>query len=250
MEREELKDRVVYGLMLPAVRLATTFNVPLTQMKRWVETAYYQETKRRGMEMKEARQVMSVSLSKVALLSRQLKENFMREEDEYELPRRIEYMLWAEPLTLARLNQVLPEMQEGQVAAAVELLLEEERIRPVDRATDPAYELNVTEARRVWDTWLARLDGLSNSLGSVADAVYARFFEEEEGAFARTLTFHVRDEDVDKLKEFYEEQLFPFVAGLNAEAESEADAPVVSLSIFWAEKDYAVDDADDAEDAE
>ncbi len=240
MDREEMKDRVVYGLMLPAVRMATTFRVPLSQMKRWVETAYYQETKRRGMEMKEAKDVMSVSLSKVALLSRQLKENFMRETDEYELPRRIEYMLWAEPLTLARLNQVLPELDEDQVAAAVELLLDEGRIRPVDRATEPAYELDITEARRVWDSWLARIDGLSNSLGSVADAVHARFFDQDEDAFARTLTFHVRDEDKGELRTFYEEQLFPFVAELNKRAEESGQAPVVSLSIFWADKNQAI----------
>lgn len=243
MEKDELKDRVVYGLMLPAVRLATNFNVPLNQMKRWVETAYYQETKRRGLEMKDAKDVMSVSLSKVALLSRQLKENFMREADEYELPRRIEYMLWAEPLTRARLNQVLPDLGEEQITAAIELLLDEERIRPIDRATDPAYELNVSEDRRVWDTWLARLDGLGNALGSVADAVHARFFKGDQDAFARTLTFHVCEEDRQELKRFYEDELFPFIAGLNSRAEEEAEAPVVSLSIFWAEKG-AADDGD------
>lgn len=237
MQHDELKDRVVYGLMLPAVRLATNFRVPLAQMKRWVETAYYQETKRRGMEMKEAKEVMSVSLSKVALLSRQLKENFMREDDEYELPRRIEYMLWAEPLTQARLNQVLPDLNELQIASAIEQLLDEGRIRAVDRATEPAYELDVTEARRVWDTWLARIDGLSNALGSVADAVNARFFEGDERALARTLTFHIREQDREQLRKFYEDELFPFIAGLNQKAEETAEpSPVVSLSIFWAEK--------------
>lgn len=240
MEQEELKDRVVYGLMLPAVRLATNFHVPLAQMKRWVETAYYQETKRRGMEMKDAKEIMSVSLSKVALLSRQLKENFMRETDAYELPRRIEYMLWAEPLTLARLNQVLPERDEEQVAAAVELLLDEGRIEPVDRTSDSAYQLCVSEDRRVWDTWLARLDGLSNALGSVADAVHARFFRGDESAFARTLTFHVREEDRDELQRFYEDELFPFIAGLNSKAEESSEvSPVVSLSVFWADKGAA-----------
>lgn len=161
----------------------------------------------------------------------------MAAEEAHELPRRIEYMVWAEPLTLAKLNQVMPDVDRALLDATVEQLVADERIKPMKRGAEIVYGLQIRTARRVWDTWLARLDGLNHALKSVGDAVFQRFFggDAAEDAFARTLTFHLRRADKAALRSFYEDQLFPFIKGLNDAAEGDAeDAEVVSLSVFWA----------------
>ena len=236
---EELRDRVIYALFLPTVRLASRFGVPLAQMKELVETAYFQEARRQGLKMREISELMSVSSSKAALLSKQLKENFLSEEQEFELPRRIEFMLWAGPLSLARLNQVLPEVEEEAIEQAIEVLIGEGRIEPqeADRG-QVVYGLKIASSRRVWDSWMARLDGLRNALGVVSRAVYGRFFTGQDTSFARSLDFHLLPEDLEALRTFYEEELFPRIVALDEQAQrDEARALAMSLTLFWAAKD-------------
>ena len=188
------------------------------------------------MEVKDAQQVMGVSSSKSALLSKQLKQHFLQAEHAHELPRRIEYLIWAEPLTMAKLNQIMPEVERADLERALATLLKEERIAEQDRGGDVVYTLEIRHARRVWDNVLARLDGLNNALKSVSDAVFGRFFgAEPQHAFARTLTFHLRKADRHKLNQFYEEQLFPFIKSLNDAAEADTgEVEVTSVSVFWA----------------
>lgn len=235
----ELRSRIIFSLMVPIAQVATTLNLPLSDMKKWLETAYFQEARRRGLELKEITQVMDVSISKASLLSRQLKENFLESQQEHELPRRIEYMLWAQPLSEGRLSQVLPGIEADELRDALDLLVREQRIAMKQEAPglEPKYELQIKKARRVWDNWLARLDGLQNALRTVGDTVYSRFFATDLPAFARTLTFHIRDEDVEALERFYEEEVFPFIENLNNAAEDSGDAKTISLSLFWALKD-------------
>ncbi len=235
---EELQERVIYATLGPAVRLARVFRVPLSDLKHWLDMAYYHETKRQNLKMKEVAALMSVSMSKVALLSRQLKENFIREDLVAELPRRIEFMLWAQPLSLAKLNQVLTDATEEEVEAAIQELLDDGRIELAGTETLPQYQLSISVDRRTWDSWLARIDGLNNVLRNVGDAVFSRFFADNKNtSFARTLTFRVRDEDYAKLQEFYETQLFELIQELDKAADDDEGAQPVSLSLFWAPHD-------------
>lgn len=238
----ELRDRVVYALMLPAVRVARHFGIPLKQMKRWIETAYYDEVRREDMTVREAADQLDVSTSKVSLLSRQLKENFLQPETDQQVARRIEFMLWAQPLSLARIQQVLTDVPDDEVDEAVEQLLEESRIGVDDSGRTTSYELNIEASRRTWDSWLARIDGLENALSNVADAVYGRFFRDEDRAFARTLTFRVPRDDIEELRQFYEQRLFSFVDELDDRAETTDDPLPISLSLIWAPYRYLLEE--------
>lgn len=236
---DELRDRVLYALLGPAGRLARVFATPLTALRDWAELAYYHDTKRQGLKMKETAALMDVSISKVALLSRALKENFLGDAEEAELPRRIEFMLWAEPLSLAKIKQVLTDTEPQRVNEVVSSLVDDGRIERIEEDNKVYYRLQIATDRRVWDSWLARIDGLNNVLRNVTDAIYARFFTDEDAAFARTLTFRVRPEDLEKLHEFYENQLFAIVEELDAGAEEDPDAAVpISLSLFWAPYEF------------
>lgn len=237
IDEEELRDRVAYALFSPAMRLALRKRIPLSWLKKTAETAYFHEARKREMTLKEITQVMGISISKAALLSKQLKQGLMQPDVEYALPRQIEYMLWAGPLTMGRINQNLTTTPRPEIEAAVEGLIAEQRIERVGEGSDATYRLDIRAERRVWDNWLARLDGLNRALRSVGDAVLIRFFGPEgPEAFARTLSFHIRREDLPALQKFYNEQLFPFIAALNEAAEDDRDdVTVVNLSVFWAE---------------
>ncbi len=229
---EELQGRVIYALLKPAGRLARVFGVPLHQVRDLLDMAYYQEVKGKDLKMKEAASLMGVSMSKIALLARQLKENFVNSESSLE--RRIEFMLWVEPLSLAKIHQVLTDASMQQVKEALARLTELGRINETSEARGSVYSLNIDQSRRVWDTWLARIDGLQNALGTVSDAVYGRFFAKEAHAFARTLSFRVRKEDLHRLQDFYENQLFTLVTELDAACQDASDEVAMGLSIFWA----------------
>lgn len=233
---EELRDRVVYALMSPVARFARVFGLPLTPVRDWAEIAYYHEARRHNLKMKEMAELMQISTSKVSLLSKALKENFIRPEVEAALPRRIEFMLWAEPLSLAKIKQVLTDVSNEEINQAIAHLVSEGRIIKEDGESAPLYRLQIETDRRVWDSWIARIDALNNAMSNVSDAVFARFFKSDDSAFARTLTFHIRRRDIDRLKEHYEE-LFALVQELDAAAGSSEDSMPISLSVFWAEHD-------------
>ncbi|MFU8805617.1 MAG: hypothetical protein ACNA8W_17520, partial [Bradymonadaceae bacterium] len=97
----------------------------------------------------------------------------------------------------------------------------------------PVFELGIQQSRRAWDSWLARIDGLNNGLATVCDAVFGRFFASEDHAFARTLTFRVRKKDYEKLRAFYEDELFSLITSLDEACVQPDDAEPMSLSIFW-----------------
>lgn len=237
---EELRARVIYALFLPAVRLARAFEVDLGELRGWLEVAYFHDMRCEDLKMREIAEVMGVSMSKVSLLSRQLKASFVRPEIEAELPRRIEFMLWAEPLSSAKIKQVLTDVPGAQVDRALRQLHEQGRLRRVEQGTVIAHALDVTTDRRVWEDWVARIDGLQDILGGLANVVFGRFFRGEPRALARTLTFRVERQALEQLRQLYEQVVFPRVVELDAQAEQAASADVeeISLSLFWAPVDY------------
>lgn len=228
---EELQSRVIYALLMPAARLARVFGVSVADFKELLDMAYYHEVKRANLKTHEAAALMGVSTSKVALMARRLKENFAKPE--HELERRIEFMLWAEPLSLVKVQQVMTDVDADEVARAIETLLAEGRIAEDQSGRTPVFTLAITESRRAWNTWLARIDGLNNGLSTVCNAVLGRFFNQDERAFARNLTFRIRRQDHDRLRKFYEEELFKLIVALDAACEGEEDVEAMDLSIFW-----------------
>lgn len=238
ISNEEITNRVLYAAFLPVVRLAASFRIPLSTMKKLLETAYFHEVRRRGLGVTDAIDVMHVSKSKSAQLSRQLKTNFLDVEESVGLGRRIEYMLWAEPLSEAKIKQMLPQVDNTAIESALAELLSHERVA----LTDGAYSLLTTESRRVRDSWIRRQDGLQKAMLAVGDTIFSRFFRSDSDSFARSLSLHVRDEDIPKLYEFYEKSLFPFLSELNETADESGDGREIGFSIFWSDVGSALEE--------
>ncbi len=233
-----LNRRVLYSLMLPAVRLALLLRVPMKEFGDLAQMAYFHETRRAGMKMKDVSGVLGISMRKVALLSKRLKENFLNVEAEHSLPRRVEFMLWAGRLSEARLAQVLPEVTAEELEEALATLVAQGRIRVVD-ASKRIFESARKENRLVTDNWYARLDALDNLGSSVVNTVVARLFDEDARAFARTVSLRILPDDLQSLTRFYQEVVWPKLVSFDDAAADKDEAETIDLSLFWSPYDYA-----------
>lgn len=231
-ETEEVLARVLYGLMLPTVRLARLFRVPSKQLGALVEMAHFHEMRGAGMRLAEVGSVLDISLRKAAQLSKQLKYNFLEPEREVGLPRRIEYLLWAQDLSKARMLQLL-KVPPQEVAAALKTLLQQQRIRNVGSKDEPVYHRESQHSRLVSAEWQGRLDALSNLMGHLCATVYARFFRNDAKAFARTVNFRLRAEDLPELQALYE-HCWKTITELEARAKQDPNALDMDFSLLWA----------------
>ena len=129
---------------------------------------------------------LGVSRRKVDQLSRLLDnfERFVAPEDGESLQRRIEFMLWAQPMTRSRLKQVLPRWDDIEIETALANLQSAGRVT----LRDGAFRITTPERRLVRDDWLARVGGLTHQLASVSSAAVGRFFNDDDRAFARTVS--------------------------------------------------------------
>lgn len=231
LKSEELNIQIIYSLLLPAARMAATFGIPLRKMKQLLELAYYQESKKRHLKMKDIRKLMSVSMSKVGLLSKHLKEHFSQPDTQFGLPRKILSLLWASPLSESRIIQALDEFDVDTIRKALAEMVREKRLKLENRRT-PLYRLGLAQYRQPQDMWISKLDGLNNLLFSVARTVEARFLRDDGRAFARTLNFRVPSSALSQLIDYYK-KLFDLVCELDSSAE-ESDSIPINLSMLWA----------------
>lgn len=240
----DLLPRLTFAALRPAARLAVRGGFALRDIKKYMELAYYQEARRRGLKMKEISELMSISMAKVGLLSKELKEYYLDPEQEHGIARQILSLLWAAPLSEARIAQALPEFDADEVRAALEQLVEQSRIR-VTGARTQTYELAAARHRLQTAPWMAKVDGLNTLLDSVSHAVRARFFDDDERAMVRNVAFRVRPEDVDTLKRHYEEHLFPLICDLDEAVSSDEESIPIRFSILWAPDQQESNDEDE-----
>lgn len=229
---DNLSTRVVFATLRPAVKLAMSAGVSLKDAKRFIELAYYKEALGQGLKMREMADLLSVSMSKVGLLSKNLKEHFLEPELEYGIGRQILSLLWAAPLSEARISQALDEFDDEDVSNALKQLIEDGRIRRIEGRTDQ-FELTNEAYRLSTDGWMAKIDGLNTLMDSVSSAITARFERGDDRAMVRNLAFRVREEDLDELRELYQEVLFPKIVELDAAVEADATSVPIRMSVLW-----------------
>jgi len=230
--QDEFVRRVFYSMIGGALKLAADEELSLKEVNHWVETATFHVLKDRGMKMREISEALDISMRKAANLSNQLKQNFLEPEREHTLPRRIEFMLWSEPLSRSRLLQVM-EVDESELDDALEILVKQERV-VLEDGRSPRYHIASPTRRIVGRSWMGRIDGLNNLMNSAYGTIRARFFDQDERAFARTIQFSVRPEDLPKLQQLYEEKIWPELAELDRQARDAPNPVAMDLSILWA----------------
>lgn len=237
----ELQQRVIYTMLAPAARLAAAFGVSLKDLRGLLDTAYFQALRADGLTHREIADALSVSERTTVKLSRQAREQFIAQAIVHSLPRRIEFMLGAEPMGAGRISQLLPEVDEADVQAALAQLIEARRVVEVPGRTlkfAPADEVRSLPR----DTWMARVGGLNSFAENLTNAVYGRFFRQEPRTFARTLTFRGGPALFEALDDFYQQTLLPGLRALHRVREvddaAENDLEAAQVSLCWAPYEY------------
>ncbi|MEL6178183.1 MAG: hypothetical protein AAFS10_04475 [Myxococcota bacterium] len=233
--KNELEQRVIYALLLPAVRLAHAFGVSLKDLRSWVDTAYFHELRSTGLTHQEIADALRVSKRTAVNLSRQAREQFIGPNIHHNLPRRIEFMLGAEPMGQGRVHQLLPEAELEDVQVALRELLEQGRIRELPGRT-LKYEPAASVRSLPRDTWMARIGGLNSFSENLTNAVFGRFFRHEPRTFARTLTFRGRPGVFRELTDFYTHRILPGLQSMHVETTDQTEPAQVSLC--WAPYEY------------
>ena len=233
MTTAELASRVLFTLLEASARLGLKLGATQKQLAESLDMAIFKAARQRGLKLDEVASLLEVSMRKASRLSKRLKQNFLQQDAEVTLPRRIEFALWSSPLGERRLAQALPDASLAQVREALHELVAEGRVVAKDGRTT-TYAVTHKDSRLVRDTWMARLDGLGVLAKNVTDAVTARFFSTDPRAFARTISFRLRKQDIALLQQLYEEHIWPTISALDGAAEDDDDADVMALSIVWA----------------
>lgn len=236
IDQRELERRLVHAMARLVSRFAGAFAMPLAQVVDLVQAAQLQTLRERGMTLAEIGRHMGVSERHAKRLLKQLRESFLDTERAYDLPVRIEFMVWAQPMSRAKIRQVLKDDQAA-VDDAIDRLLASGRVVE-DQGRTPLLRPSTSVQSLVRDTWLARIGALNSFVASLGDAVWGRFIEPSPAAFARTLNFLVRPEDLPEVQRFFTDQLVPHMTALDAaaqEAGRQGEATEsLRLSICWA----------------
>ncbi len=232
MKDASLHRRLIYAALTPAARLAARMGVGASELGELDQIAYYREARRRGMKMREIQELLDISSSTAARLSKKLSDFFSEPHAEHGVGRRILNASWAEPLTRTKLGSVLDDVDADELDVALDKLLDEGRLEIVPGRTD-RYRLTSAIYRFTENAPLARFEALNSFLVAVSLAIEARFLDEDERALVRTNRLRVRDEDFEDLKRFYEETVHPFLAELDARVDDDADSTAIRFSILW-----------------
>ncbi len=229
----ELRRRVLLSMLGPVVRLADHFGISLRELTAWVRLAYFKDQRDRGLSLSQISDKLDVSERTSKALSRQLRESFFLPEQAHNLPTLIELMLWRVPMSEARLCQVLPQHSAEAVRAALDVLEREGRVAAhAGRTTTYAPTQSVNA--QVQPQWVKRIGGLNSLMGNLFDVVRGRFFERDERAFARTMSFTVSPDQLDALDALFLEVMVPAIADLDARSHDDPEALSLRMSLCWA----------------
>lgn len=229
--------RVILGFLTGAAQVARMCRVPFGEVRNLIEMAQFTDARSEGMTLGQIAAAFGVSMRKVSQLASRSKTNFVDLHPGADLPRRIEFLLWAEPLSRARILQTLRLLDEQDVDAALGDLLDEGRIRTVRRNRTDVFERVDENSRLVTADDQARLEGLTHAISVLAAAVYGRFFRDEEKALYRTISFYMRAEDLPELREYYD-QLWNKIQELEERAKLDPNTLKMEISLAYAPEGY------------
>ncbi len=231
ISQQESRRRIAFAVLAPFARVAVNWRLPLRAAKQLIELAYYAEARRRGYKLREVAELLSVSMSKLGLMSRDLKEIFDEGTAGQTTARRVLSVLGAGPLSEAKLLSVL---DDEAVKAVLDDMVDQKLLELVAGRT-PLYRLAAAQYRLVQEPWMARYDALNHLMTAVGQTIDARFERGDGAAMARTLSFKIRPEDHTRLAELYEKQLVPLILELDAAAVAAGDAGMaMNVAVMWA----------------
>lgn len=236
MAQNELRQRMLHAFGRSVAMLSDAFGSSLQEAQESIRMAYFHEMKSRGLKLRQISDQLDISERHVKRLQKGFRENFLDAEREYDLPVRIEFLLWATPVSRKKVKQLLKrfESDESVVDKAIDDLIESGRVAELDG--ELVVQKNVHS--KLDHTLIARMGGLTSFISNLTDAAYARFIDEEPEAFARTMSFLIKDGDIERLLAHFGESLIPTIQQIDEEAQNAPDSRQLRLSVCWAPYDY------------
>lgn len=199
------KQRVVYSLLRAAARVAMRFRLPLGQLSKLLQMAYFQEARQgSGLRLDAIAALFGKSLRTVSGLHHAFRGDFFAPEREVSFRRAIAALVNHSPATDARLQSAFPDTPAAELAAALDDLQRGGTIvRDGDRwrRNPDAHDFTGVDTA-------VRIDGLNRQMDVIAAAVWHRLVEgSTRPAMARTYVFHASDADLAALTEAVQQLL-------------------------------------------
>lgn len=237
IERQELDRRVLLGAIGLAIKLCRKLGVSLKELTGLVRVAYLRELRAQGLSLAECADHLDVSERTAKNLARELRQSFELPDAQHTLPTRIEFMLWRTPMSLARLRQVIHEHDADEVSAAIDILIEQERVELDSRGATPVYIPTQSVNSQLSTQWVKRIGGLNSLIDNLYQTIAMRFLQDdvsESEAFARTLSFYLTPGRLEDLQELFWKVMVPRISELDQASHAEPDAHSVKMTLFWA----------------
>lgn len=229
---EQFVWRVVYSLFKPAMHFADRYTLPLKGITQLSQLAIIERKRARALPIREIAAQLDTSSRTIDRLMAELREDFFEPEQQHELPRRIEFMLWTKPLSLARLIQLMPEHDPDEIEKTLERLIEQRRVI-VEEGRTTTYATTQRANRLPDDTESAKIDALNHLLQIIEQAVQRRFFGKDPRAAARNASLRVRAQDIHELELLYEQHIWPKLVELDAKASEDDNAIEIGWLTCW-----------------
>jgi hypothetical protein len=166
--------RALFALARPLTHLAASHGVSLADLKRLIEAAYYAELRQRDLTVRESCELLQISPSKAALLAQSLRQALLNGAPAVDQlsADTIAALLWHEPLSLAKLNQILPGVRYSALRGLLDELVTQGRIRAESRSAEAPYGVVLDPANRPEDRWIERLDALAQQAHEAASPIF------------------------------------------------------------------------------
>lgn len=201
----ETQLRFIYSLLKPAVRAAARFRLPIKTLVELVRLAYFEHLARQGLSTAEIAARLGQTTRHMQSLARRLETDFFRAERAAGLVREVEAFVAAGEPSDAELLSRFASWPATDVAAAIALLVREERIERTDAGrlrTAQRYVVMRT------DEFHHRIDSLNHFLDGTYRAVLHRLlFDNQTTAMMKTISFSALPDDLVRLLRKIEAEL-------------------------------------------
>lgn len=239
--------RLIYSLMKPVARAAARFEVSIALLGDLLRVAYFEVLLHEyGLSMSEIARRFGQTERHMRTLARRLQGDFYSPEREVGLVREVERSIAAANPTRAQLRKQLQVWPAGEIEAAVDQLLREDRI------VDDGARLSTSKRYVVFrsDSFPRRIDALNHFLGGAYQAILQRLiFDNKRTAMIKTMTFAARPEDLQSYVARLEGDLRRELAALEEQAHFDGRADQqFTLSITLAPVEHRGEEGDEPND--
>jgi hypothetical protein len=192
----KLAPRLVFSLFRAAVHVAARFRLPLDRFLELARLAYFEHLRVRSpRDLKTVAESLGVTYRTAVNFNRKLRGDFLLQEQNVEVLRRIAMFLRNGDCTVMQLYQELNDADADNIRHALTLLIECGWVTEIEGR----YRLQQTDRSYLSDDIDHRVDALNHQMEIFSQSVWQRFVDSDDLAAGRTWVFEA---DPERFAEF------------------------------------------------